>query len=300
MKRSQPENSVIYNNTEIPGLLHFSQEAMASVFDIFIQSDNEIYARQTCAAAFEKIDNLELKLSRFIENSDIARINTLAVSTPMMLSLEAFESLQLCDELYKQTLGAFDVTAKSPVDDTQNDQNNSLKKSALPIKLDKNSHTIQVLGDSIKIDLGGFGKGYAIDKIAELLLDWEIKTALVSCSSTVLAVGIPPDDIGWSLTMSNPKTSRLLKSFRLKNGSLSGSGLQKGFHIIDSRKGIPVTDKVAAWATACDAATADALSTAFMVMSAVEIEKYCSEHKDTSGLVITDKNKVLTFGKWEK
>jgi len=303
MNHSQPENPVTGIIAEIAGLLHFSKEAMATTFDIFIQSDNDTYAGQACAAAFNILDNLESKLSRFIENGDIARINNLAVNTPLILSLEAFESLEMCVKLYRQTLGAFDVTAGllvSTVLDKLQNPKSPVQTSTLPIKLDKNTHTIQVLEDSIKIDLGGFGKGYAIDEMAELLLDWDVKTSLVSCRSTVLAVGLPPDNKGWPLTMTNPKTSQLLTSFRLKSGSVSGSGLQKGCHIMDPRKALPATGKIAAWAAASDAATADALSTAFMVMSPEEIKKYCLKHKDTSGLIITEKNNVLSFGKWKE
>jgi thiamine biosynthesis lipoprotein len=92
----------------------------------------------------------------------------------------------------------------------------------------------------------------------------------------------------------------------LQGRALSGSGLQKGGHIIDPRTAQPVKDKRAAWASAPDAATADALSTAFMVMTPDEIKKYCLLHQDVPAMIIVEgegkaaqKDKTLRFGPWK-
>ena len=76
--------------------------------------------------------------------------------------------------------------------------------------------------------------------------------------------------------------------------------MQKGQHIIDPRIGYPVQRHSAAWAIAPQAAISDALSTAFMVMSIEEIERFCSEHKEVGGLIISrDSNHTLkVFGDW--
>ena len=90
--------------------------------------------------------------------------------------------------------------------------------------------------------------------------------------------------------------------------------MQKGGHIIDPRTARAVGGRIAAWSSAPDAATADALSTAFMIMSTDEIEKYCSLHPNNLAMIIleepslglptedksTEKEKILRFGPWEK
>ena len=93
----------------------------------------------------------------------------------------------------------------------------------------------------------------------------------------------------------------------LHNRALGSSGLQKGQHIIDPRTIQPVKGRNAAWSSAPDAATADALSTAFMVMSLDEIEQYCSNHQDIMAMIMlqepdeeTQKVKNLYFGSWKK
>jgi thiamine biosynthesis lipoprotein ApbE len=82
--------------------------------------------------------------------------------------------------------------------------------------------------------------------------------------------------------------------------------VQKGDHIISPRTGRPTSGKLAAWSGAADAATADALSTAFMIMAPEEIKRYCEVHPETRAIVImheqddrAQQGHVLQFGKWE-
>jgi thiamine biosynthesis lipoprotein ApbE len=63
-----------------------------------------------------------------------------------------------------------------------------------------------------------------------------------------------------------------------------------------------VAGTIAAWSAAPDTTTADALSTAFMVMTAEEIEQYCSGHPYTSAMTMLQQGgeeKVLRFGSWK-
>jgi len=68
----------------------FCHEAMATTFEVIIVYDDDRYARQAAAAAFDEVDRLEGELSRFIENSDITRINNLPANEPLRLGLDAF------------------------------------------------------------------------------------------------------------------------------------------------------------------------------------------------------------------
>jgi thiamine biosynthesis lipoprotein len=107
--------------------------------------------------------------------------------------------------------------------------------------------------------------------------------------------------------MTNPAGDKeILAHPFLKNTALSGSGVQKGGHIIDPRTAEPVEGRRAAWSSAPDAATADALSTAFMIMGTDEIKQYCSRHPDMLAMVILEedeqklpRHKILRFGAWE-
>lgn len=294
----------------------FSHYAMATVFEIFIIHDDANYAQQAAWEAFYELDRLEQDLSRFIENSDISRINNLSMNQSVQIGLDTFECLKQCAHLYKTTNGAFDITIGSLLKFWSNrgqlstlpsieDLNIARQNIGMHfLQLDETNFKVRLLSNSICIDLGGFGKGYAIDQMSELLQEWEIESALIhGGSSSVLTLAAPPGEKGWPLTINSPRDSKqTLEHLYLQHRALSGSGLRKGRHIIDPRTGQPAESKLAAWAFAPGAATSDALSTAFMIMTLEEIEKYCIKNPDTQALVIVQNmnNKagdtILNFG----
>jgi len=284
----------------------FSHQAMAATFEIFIQHDDARYAQQAANAAFGELDRLEAELSRFIENSDISRINRLAAGQPLQIGLDTFECLKASQRICAETCGAFDVTFGTPPSAGASPQSGGPRRGF--IKLNEADYTVQLLISPVQIDLGGIGKGYALDQMAELLHDWSIDIALINGGfSSVLALDAPAGTKGWPVTLSNPANRKqTLAYLYLKGRAVSGSGLQKGPHIINPHTGKPVESKQAAWACAADAATADALSTAFMVMSPDQIKRYCSRHPQVLAMIILkdvdkhiEKDKILRFGPWD-
>ncbi len=324
---TEPKQEAAYvksSSAEIPGMQRFSHEAMATTFEVMVVHEDTRYAQQAAAAAFDELDRLEGDLSRFIENSDIARINNLPTNQPLRIGPAAFECLQLSARIYAETNGAFDITIGSLLACWLSEDNTvrtpSRKQLNLArqhtgmhlIKLDQAQHTVELLASPVQVDLGGVGKGYALDQMAELLREWDIDTALIHGGfSSVLALDKPPGTKGWPLTLSSPGPPEVgrqtIARIDIENQAVGGSGLQKGQHIIDPRTAKPVEGKRAAWACAHDAATADALSTAFMVMSPDEIEQYCSRHPNALAMILLkdgdrkrQKDKILRFGLWDK
>jgi len=284
----------------MPAAHIFSKEAMATIFEIFIFNEDEHYAAQAAWAAFDELDGIEQKLSRFIENSDVSEINNLSAGQTLQLGLDTFRCLGLAAKIYDQTNGAFDVTIGSLLDcrlaEDKTLRNPSVQELGLArsrtgmnlLRLDEENHTLTLSTSGVQIDLGGIGKGYAVDRMGEILADWSICTALVCAGrSSVLSLGSPPNTEGWPVKLTKPcNTGQILERLFLRDEAVSGSGVQKGYHIIDPRSGSPVEDKLAAWVLAPDAATADALSTAFMVMSCEQIKNYCLRRPGTQALII--------------
>ena len=320
MAEQQPDTiSFEKDRCAITNLRSFKHNAMAATFEIFIVHRDAVYAEQAAWAAFEELDRIEGNLSRFIENSDVSRVNSLAAAQPLQLGPTAFECLQTSVEMSAQTKGAFDITIgplydcwldkdRTPRKPSKKNLEAALKKTGNKfLVLNESDHTVALRTDGIRIDFGAVGKGYAADKIAQLLGEWGIKVALISAGqSTILPISIPAGMLGWPLTLSDPADySRLIAKILLSGRAISASGLRKGQHIINPRSGKPVT-RPGAWSMAKTAAEADALSTAFMVMSINAVRSFFEKHRDTSALlVLSGKNKktgsrILRLGQWGK
>jgi thiamine biosynthesis lipoprotein len=295
MTESQSDNFIGKNLCGIVNLSCFEHNAMATTYEVFVVHKDAVYAEQAAWAAFEELDRLENNLSRFIENSDISRINSLGKGHPLQIGLSAFECLRIGIEMSERTDGAFDITF------------GSLHTGSSNLILNEDDHTIELKADDIRIDLGAIGKGYAADKIGQILGEWGIKAALISAGqSSILPIGKPEGLPGWPVTMSDPSDySRVLEKINLVDFSMSASGLRKGQHIINPRSGKPAKSKLGAWATTKTAAEADALSTAFMVMPVNKVKQYCVAHDTLAYIVLPAQkkgsgNRILKFGDWSR
>jgi thiamine biosynthesis lipoprotein len=252
------------------GVHRFAHSAMATIFEVYCVHADARYARQASEAAFDRVDGLEQALSRFVANSDVSRISTLAAGESTRVSPTTLECLAIARHLHDLTGGAFDVSIGTGLPD---------------LELDPDTFTVHALRDGIRLDLGGIGKGYAIDRVAELLDEWEVRHALVHGGfSSVLALETPPDQEGWPLTLSAPGGREVLARLQARRQALSASGTRKGDHIVDPRTGRPASRR-AAWVAlpappagpdggGSPAAVAEGLSTAFMILAESEIAEH--------------------------
>ena len=96
-----------------------------------------------------------------VQSSDISRINGLDRGQETAVHLDTFDCLRTALEVQRETDGAFDVAYGS-----------CGPWSARPrFELDEAGHTVRVLEDGVCLDLGGIGKGFALDRLAALLAD---------------------------------------------------------------------------------------------------------------------------------
>ncbi len=255
----------------------FTHEAMATEFRIAVKTAEPDYARQAADAAFEELDGLDRQLSRFVPGSDVVRINALGAGQSVRVSPAAYVCLRLAQQVHAQTGGAFDVTFRSA------------RSSVHQLTLDDAGLTVTAGAGDVTVDLGGIGKGYALDRVADLLREWDLGAALIDAGqSTVLACG----DAERQVDLRHPADPDVtLGAVRLQGNALSGSSTaEQGAHIIDPRTGRPAERRPAAWAVAPMAALADALSTAFMVMSEGEVEAYCRAHAHVRAVLCADEH----------
>ena len=266
----------------------FHHEAMATTFAVLIADQTPEYARQAAAAAWRELDRLEGELSRYVESSDIARANRLACGETITIGDDALQCLLVAADVTVATQRAFDAAYAST-------RTAGEPPGAPPFTLDPENHTLTSKSARLHLDLGAVGKGYALDRLAAVLGEWEIAAAcLQSGGSTALALAPPAGHAGWPVGLGEGAAHRTLP---LVQAALSGSGIAvKGAHLIDPRTGGPAARTDRAWALAPGAGLADALSTAFFVLSDTEIAAFCAARPEIGAAVVTGGGRLVAHG----
>lgn len=247
----------------------FNHRAMATVFQVRIAGEEASYAAQASRNAFELTDRLEALLSRFRENSDIRQLATLQPSESLRVSEPTFACLEIALRMTLATRGAFSI---SPA---------SLRTQAAQPKWSLRRSDLSVLCESgrLEFDLGAIGKGFALDRMAGELAEWDCPSYLLVAGGSSILAGSPPlNSPGWSSGLGDNHAE---ERYWLAHCSLSGSGVAaQGEHILDPRTGQPARQRPRAWALANSAAESDALSTACMVLEEAEISQTLAGRTD--------------------
>lgn len=258
----------------------FTHEAMTTTFEVIVAGQEKEYARQASAAAFREIDRIEKLLNKYDASSDVGQINLLKPGQTTRVAIETIECLEKAIWAHKVSGGVFDPTVGTGFHCLRVD------RSAFSVGWKKEG--------AGKLDLGGIGKGYAIDKAAEVLTDWDVNQVLINGgTSTVLAKGAV-----WKVGVGGPWGEKAgFTSIKLRDRALSGSGTEvKGAHIVNPMTGKPAKRHLAAWAAHPSAASSDALSTAFMMMEPERIKTLCAKNAEIAAFVVKQNESLLKIG----
>ena len=298
----------------------YAKNAMACEFEISFNLHQYSQAANAAAAAFGLIDRLEDQMSVYRAHSEVTQLNTKAAQGPVKVETRLFGLLALSQEISNQTAGAFDITAgpltklwkfdqRSGVVPQQDQINAVLKRVGYQnLILNDVDQTIQYRIPGTEINLGGIGKGDAIDRAAQTIAALQIDNFVIQGGqSSVLALGdasaADPENassnhrpIGWQVGLSHPTLPNVrLAEITLRNQALgtSGTGRQGFFHqgkryghIIDPRTGWPSSHWLSTTVITSSAARSDALATAFFVMDAASVERFCAQHSDVQAIIV--------------
>jgi thiamine biosynthesis lipoprotein len=299
---SEGEVRILQEDESMIDPLRFEHHAMNTIFEILMIYNDKDYAEKAAYAAFAELDRLEQELSRFLPNSEISRINKLKYLEAVIVSPDTFQCLKECLMLYNLTKGAFDISAGPLIDlwKPKGEKKDSkvrvdpkaiklaLTQIGLPwLHLDSESFSVRLFSSSISLDLGGYGKGYALMRMKEVLEEYGIiKAILHSGYSTVFAYSSKTTH-AWPVTFQIPDQQHTSHNkIYLNNQCISGSGIAKGSHVVDPRNGKPIKNRLASWVITDRPDYADALSTAFLIMDDDQINKLCKDRKNIAALIV--------------
>jgi thiamine biosynthesis lipoprotein len=243
-------------------------DAMGSTYSVELYGYDHARLTEAADAALEEARRLDGMLSNYTPESEWSRINQRAADGPMRISPEMFRLLSACFEYSRESEGAFDITVAPLMKvwgfykGTGHLPHHAEVAAALAkvgyqhMHLDPAAQTIWFDRAGVEMDPGGIGKGYAVDRMVDVLKQMGVKIALVAASgSSIYGLGAPPSEAkGWPVDIRNPwnhdKTSA---SAFLKDMSMSTSGSYEKFfraegkiyaHIMDPRTGYPAQGSV--------------------------------------------------------
>lgn len=249
----------------LPESIAFTHEAMHTTFSLHLRGLDPTYAAGVACACFEKIDLLENHLSRHIETSDIARINTLTAGETLYLNDDCHRCLLLAIDAYSATHGLFDVTLGTHIDHRQSSSTQPPPAITGSLMIHPDTPAVTCITPGRLIDLGGIGKGFALDLAVETLLEMGADDALLTAgASSMRAIGTT----SWPIELAGNSQSQTIF---LTNQSLSASGTSiQGAHLIHPHGG-PLSTATRIWVTAHTATLAEIWSTTLMLISPSDI-----------------------------
>ncbi len=229
----------------------------------------------------------ERLMSRFDARSPLSEINRRAAFEPVPPPPILWEILSLCREHWARSRGFFDV-AQLPLSELWR---NCALRNQLPspealaaarrqsgfghVCLDAANRTVRFDTPGVQLDLGGIGKGLALDGLTEIFKQQGVKRAFLSFGeSSVTVIGSHPAGVPWAVGVADLfRNGTPVHTFRLQDASLSTSGNSPANgadargrfgHIINSREGRPATGYRAVSVSSASAVEAEVLSTALL------------------------------------
>ena len=238
-------------------------DAMGATFSIALYGHNRAEMDAAVDAAFAEAARLDAMLSHYRPDSEWSKLNRRAADEPVGVSEELFQLLSSCLAYSRESEGAFDIAVgpllklwgfykgfgclPSPAD----------VEAVLPkvgyqhVRLDATSRTVRFDCSGVELDPGGIGKGYAVDRMVDVLRQRGFQNTFVAGSaSTIYGMGAPlAEPKGWRVGIKDPRNPRrTVAEVFLKDQSLSTSGSYEKFfraegrvyaHILDPRTGYP-------------------------------------------------------------
>lgn len=282
---------------------------MGSQVQLFFPAGLYTHTGQAVLRIMELVESIEQEISVYRPGSDLVRLHQLAVSRPVAVGGALADLLETALEWQKRTCGAFDPTMgplsrlwgfrgrtpRLPLPE----EIETARRCVGVHHLDWNPamKTLRLLHPDCEVDFNGIGKGFAIEKMGELLRSMGIQQWVIHAGQSSVSAGTPVDgEDGWTIGISDPiRPRRRLATVRLHRQSLGTSGSARQVlvcggrrygHVLDPRSGWPAEHWSSATVVHDSAIASDVLSTALFVMSPDEIGAFGEQYPQVKYLLV--------------
>jgi len=291
---------------------HVEDGIMGTRIVVELWSEDEAKGRAAIEAVLAEMRRIDAAMSTYKPTSEVSLVNDRAAKGPVKISQELFDLLATSLEYSRITQGAFDITYASVGylynyrERVRPDEQEI--ESALPginyrhLILDRDARTVKFAREGVRIDLGGIGKGYAVDRGIAVLRARGIEHALVTAGGDSRIIG---DRFGnpWVVGIRHPdRKDEVIARIPLEDAAISTSGDYERYfdengvryhHILDPKTGHPASKVRSATIIGPTATRTDGLSkTAFVLGPERAIEIY-NQLEDIDAVLVTPDGRVL-------
>jgi FAD:protein FMN transferase len=293
-----------------------SRLSMGSTLQLTACTTDAAAAKAAFDEVFAEFARLEKLMSTWIATSDVSRINRDAGVHPVAVSADVRDVLKTARAMSGWTAGKFDVTfgALAGLWKFDHDQDGVIPdmsevRRRLPlidyraIQIDDSAGTAFLARAGMSIHLGGIGKGYAVDRGADILRRRGIRDFMIQSGGDIYVAGAK-DGRPWRLAIQDPRAAanHAFAQLDLSDGTFSTSGdYERSFirngrryhHILDPATGEPARGTRSVTIVSNRAVLADGLSTGVFILGPAKGMALIERLPDVEGVIVSDRNEVL-------
>ncbi len=287
------------------GWMARDEAIMGTAIRVELWADDRATGEAAIAAVMAEMHRIDRAMSPYKDDSELSRINRDAARQAVPVSDEMFALLERACAFSARSGGAFDITfaAVGFLYDYREGRAPSAQqleqaRAAIGwrnLQLDAATRTVRFARDGVKIDLGGFAKGYAVDNGAAILRRFGIAHGIVTAGGDSHIVG---DRRGrpWAIGVRDPRREgALVAVLPLENTALSTSGDYERYferdgerfhHVIDPQTGKSPSHVRSVTVIAQDGLSTEALSKCVFVMGREKGLQFIESHPGVDAVVI--------------
>jgi len=297
-----------------PHLVKRHRLLMGTLVEISVIGRDEDEVAAAIDDAFAEMKRIEGLMSRRIPESEVSKINGLAVSKPTRVSPEVLRVIRRAEEISKASGGYFDISigvlldlwgfegngGRLPGKDEVDEALRSVGYKG--IHLDETASTVELRKKGMRIDLGGIAKGYAVDRAFEVLTSRGFGNLIVNAGGDMRVEGKKPNG-PWVIGIQDPRDrSRILATLDASDICVATSGDYERYftkngiryhHLLDPFTGFPARGCRSVTILAKDALSADALATAVFVMGPQKGFELIERMEEVEGLIISSDGEMI-------